>query len=197
MAPLPVISNVYRVAYHWTYLGQVAVNVTHVRDTAGTASTADCLAAVTGANSSDCWKGAIPGARIDQIAITPLDGVSASLFTTIGVSALWQGGTAGDAIPAAAILVKETTVGRGPAYRGRLFLPFTSEAAQADGKLLGTVAPNMQTGWDYFRTHLPTATAHPFEWVVASYKYANAHAVLACQVEGTLGTQRRRQSRLR
>ncbi len=193
MTPLPVIADVYRVALNWSNdtPGQSAENVMHFH---AVGSSAAAVGAVLDANVvNDMWKPVCSTSGVDSLSITPLDGSSATvLFTT--ESSNWTGETEGDWSPASAPVVAFSTGLRGRSYRGRLFLPFCAEGAISDGALTGALAADVQDAWIAFAGDLSvTAVSH----VVASYKHASATAVTAYTVASAIGTQRRRQTRVR
>jgi hypothetical protein len=194
--PLPVIPNVFRCAFNWVHsTGQKAENVMHVQDLAGGHTAHDAFLALDGTIPATVFGNCSSGASVTTITVTPLDGSTASsTFTT--TSPHWAGNTGGDMIPAAAQVVKLPTTLRGRSHRGRVFLPFIAETAQANGAADASVTATMTTQWNAWETAL---VAHSPSWsfVVASYKLATANAVGTILVEGELGTQRRRQSRNR
>ena len=131
--------------------------------------------------------------RLTTLVATPLDGTSASLSRTLPNSAPYIGGVAsGTSSPQVATLVKLQTDKRGKSHRGRIFLPFTAEGAQNDGKLDTTPLANLQTGWSSFVTDMGTAGE---ALVVASYRLESFEPVTQAIVESFFGTQRKRQPR--
>lgn len=193
MPPLPIISNVYRVAMHWIENGgQHAINVIHLQSSGVTALT---VANTLDANVTAAMWGTVANtAHVDYLDVIALDGSSGTVRKTTA-GAKWTGAATGEWTPQVATLIKETTGLRGRANRGRLYLPFTAEAQGFAGTVLAATVTSMQTAWTTFLTAMTTATTFP---VVASYK-APAHATIinAYAVEATQGTQRRRQSRNR
>lgn len=126
-------------------------------------------------------------------SITPLDGISATEEYGLEVPP-FVGGTTGDWVPAASVIVSLYTTKRGRSYRGRIFLPFIGEAAISDG-ILETPSPStLNDAWVDF---LSAMLAGGAPIVVASYKLAVATNVNATITQSFLGTQRRRQTRLR
>jgi hypothetical protein len=190
--PLPVIANVYRIALLWTSTsGQHAVNVFHVRKASSNA--AAVLTAVVAAVTQDMWASVSNSASITQVAITPLDGSSATLVTAVS-GTIWSGEQGGDFIPQGATLVSLRSSLRGARNRGRLFLPFLAESVQSNGALATSTRTLMQAGWNSFLT---TLTSSSTDLVVASYKFPGAQIVTGALVEQMIATQRRRMSRLR
>lgn len=213
MAPLPTITGVHRVALSWRAgaSGPYAANVMHFY---GASVDPDALKTAIDANvTAAMWVGMTSNTVCYQLTITPLDGTSAT--RTYAVSGTKWTGTAASVgtSPASAVVVSLKTNSRGRRYRGRIYLPFADETYIAGGSL--SVTPTAgQTAWDTFRAAMATAT---FPLHVASYGRSyhktGGHgapitytpvtwagfstAVTSCTVETVLGTQRRRQSRLR
>lgn len=193
MAPLPVIANTYRCALEWrdSATNQIAVNVIHVRqpstDAVGVAGAVDAAAAINTAYH------AVSTAKVEAIKVTPLDG-SSSTFTRTTTNAHWVGEQSGDFIPGTSVIMAWGSTRRGRSYRGRTFLPFLAEALQSDGAISDASALIVQDAWESLDGNLITAGA---ELVIASYKLAVATAVASFQVKSALGTQRRRQTRVR
>lgn len=213
MPPLPTIDGIHRVAFSWraSLSGPFAANVMHFH---GASSDPDgCKAAIDANVTSGMWPGVPTTCSVYQLAITPLDGSSATrLYPVTG--AKWAGtATASGISPASAVVVSLKTAKRGRRYRGRVYLPFIDESAIAGGSL--SVTPTAaQTAWDTFRSAMATSlwplhiasygrsfhksggkgapiTLTPVSWSAFS------EPVTSCGVEQVLGTQRRRQSRLR
>jgi hypothetical protein len=131
---------------------------------------------------------------IDTLAVTPLDGTSATLSSATGSSGKWAGSQTGDITPAVAVLIKLTTATRGRSRRGRVYLPFTSENVVSSGQVLATTVATMMVAWDAF---IAALTGSAIEWGVASYKEAAYHTLALATGELSAGTQRRRQTRVR
>jgi hypothetical protein len=188
--PLPIITSTYRLAAHWIHpAAGYAVNVFHFRSTGG-GDELDLGAAFNSNVASGQLDSVAEDAAVDLLEITKLDGFSA----TVEVSGTWTGGAAGDSpIPNAPALVKHVTGLRGPSFRGRTYLPFTSEEASEDG-LLTVDTSAMSSAWNTFRTNM---AADDWEFVIASYAIPVATPVTASLVEVPLATQKRRQDRLR
>lgn len=195
--PLPVIDHVYRCAFHWTADLQSATNVVHVStDTVGKTplEVFTCLDAHV---TAGMWGNATTDSAVVDVAITPLDGTTATADFPTGGVAKWSGVNGGEFVPQVAIIVKLATPTRGRSHRGRLFLPFTSEGSIARGSFDGAIAASMTTAWNAFALAIDTDATTPMNLVVASYKLASASAVDNIIVERVPGTQRRRQGRLR
>lgn len=192
MPALPVIADVYRVALNWTDSGQSAVNVMHILRSGATASV---IAASVDANvTTAMWGTVVNGASVNHLVVTPLDGAGAS-YTLNTTGAKWTGsGGVADPCVQCAVMIKLSTTLRGRSNRGRLYLPFTSEAVSGGGVIAAGTQTTVQNAWNAFLTAMVAAGSQP---VVASYLHATQHPVSAYTVELAMGTQRRRQSRLR
>lgn len=197
MPALPVINDVFRCALNWTDpTGQTATNVIHIRANFADPTPTLVMGALDSSARADMWDSATLSSAITDVAITPLDGVSATEHFTPATPAHWKGEQSGDFIPQVAVVVKLTTGERGRSHRGRVFVPFTCETVAANGSLGSSVQAAMLTAWENFQGNLEAYT-HPCQLDVASYKEANSLLVTGFFVEGVLGTQRRRQGRLR
>lgn len=190
---LPVITDTYRVFFKWSHAasGQSAGNVMHFRKTASNAGAVGAL--IDGNVTANMWNPTSSGASVTELHITPLDGSTATFIQTAS-GAKWTGGTTGDFIPGAAALVSLRTVRRGRSYRGRVYLPFVGESNQTNGALIAGSVTAVSTAWATFLNAMIAATC---PLVVASYRLASATDVASTVAETLLGTQRRRQSRLR
>jgi hypothetical protein len=213
MPPLPVITGIHRVALNWRVgaAGPTAANVMHF---SGASVDPTGLYNALGTHlTANMWIGIGTDTSIWQVAITPLDGTTATaIFAPTGPQ--WAGASApGDYIPSSAGIVSLRTLNRGRQYRGRLYTPFPLELLVQDGRWVGSLT-SIQTAWDSFRTGMTTAL---WPWQVASYGHSlhrtktpgggytltpvtwtpHATAVSASTFEVALATQRRRQSRLR
>jgi hypothetical protein len=213
MAPLPVIDGIHRVAFQWRIGagGQTAVNVMHFHgasvDPGGLRTAIDTNVTAT------MWTGIVSTAAVYQLTITPLDGASATqLFSVSGTK--WAGTITGsDFVPQAAAIVSLRTALRGRRNRGRIYLPFYSEQNIQNGTVFGTLTA-VQAAWDAFRAAMKTAS---WPLHIASYGHSLhrtrspgggyvltpvtwppvSNEVISSSYELNLGTQRRRQSRLR
>lgn len=194
--PLPVIDKVFRCTLRWTTGPQSAVNVIHIHGDSGTPTPADVFAALDANVDTGLWNTVVPGAVITQVDILPLDGVSGTTSFATGGPAKWSGNSAGDSIPAVAVLVKFGTGLRGPKHRGRIYLPFTSEGTVAGGNITTGQAAALGAQWQELQDDL-NANTPPFSIVIASYKHADFAKVTSFVGELECGTQRRRQQRLR
>jgi len=194
MPPLPIITNVWRVALEWLHsgTGQIAANVIHIR-TASTSASA-VAAAIAASFLNKMWTTVSSGASMHAMDLTRLDGSSASYHTT--VSGQNGQGSSGDFEPGSSTVVGLHTALRGRSHRGRVYLPFLAEGQASNGLLTTGQATTALLGWSYFVAHLPLQTPLCF-LVVASYKLSTATDVVTTPVLRGYGTQRRRQERVR
>lgn len=193
MAPLPVITNCYRVSLDWksSVSSQIAENVIHVVAAGSDApSVATAVDAAFAANQFTC---AASTASISTLHVTPLDGSSSTVVHNV-TNAHAAGEVTGDWVPNVAAVVSLQTAKRGRSYRGRVYIPFVGEGAVTDGALTSANPPALVTAWDAFRAALVADTMH---LVVASYKHSTAENVTSEYVLAACGTQRRRQERVR
>lgn len=193
MAALPVIANVYRTALIWSDgAGSDAVNVLHFRGAPGSA--AGLYTAIEANVTANMWAQTSSTTFIREVAITPLDGSTATLVNNPVTAAKWSGQSTSSGIPQSANIIKLRTAKRGASYRGRIFLPWVTETAQAFGILDSTSVTTQTATWVTFRTAVAAAG---YTLVVASYKLATAELVVTATSELYTGTQRRRQSQQR
>jgi len=197
MAALPTIDHVLRVALNWTSdSGQTAVNVMHFYSEEAGATPEQLATDLDAQATGSMWGCIVPSASVSDIAITPLDGSTATSHYTPATPAHWVGQNGTDFVPQVAAIIKLTTGLRGRSHRGRLFLPFIEEGAISNGLLLSATRSGVEGAWQDFGDHM-LATAHVWALGVASYKLATFEGASTITCEGVLGTQRRRQGRLR
>lgn len=193
MAPLPVITDVFRCAFKWSGTGQplTATNVIHVKK--GGATPAD-IAVILNANvTAAMWPFTSGNYAVKEIDITPLDGSGTTFpYVPATPAKFVGGGGAGDYIPSACNLMKFVTSKRGRSYRGRFYSPFLVEASQVNGILTGATVTACTTAWVTFVAALVSAGA-PLQ--VASYKLATSEPVVAVLCESYYASQRKRQKR--
>lgn len=197
MPHLPVIAHTFRVALTWTGAGgQDAVNVIHILDTTGTAVSSDIAVELDAAADPSMWNEVVPSASVTDIAVTPLDGVTATTHFVPATPGNWVGQNGTDFAPACAQVIKLGTGLRGRSHRGRVFVPFQNQLAYTDGLLSSGTASARSAAWSEFNADLETGT-HNLTMTVASYKLGTQQPVVSWTCELPLGTQRRRQGRLR
>lgn len=203
--PLPTIPRTFRCALKWLDpgSGQTWVNVIHIQAADTTTDTSGVWHDLDATVTAGMWGHTLTTTGMVQAAITPLGTGGATQFYSNSGAAKWRGAQAGDFVPAAAVIVKETTTLRGRKHRGRIFLGQPVEGIISNGTLQSSLQGTMTTAWQTFLAALPSASVSVNTLVVASYDRAHAGAgavatpVVGVSVEGTLGTQRRRQGRLR
>jgi hypothetical protein len=167
--------------------------VLHFGNTAGTNTSADLYNDLNTNVAVAMWDWVSTGAHVDTVAITPLDGTTATSTFTTGAPAKWTGQASGNApIPQQAGIIKLSTPLRGRSFSGRIFIPFVDESETSGGTLADVAAVN--TAWTTFATAMVTAG-----WAlsVASYKLALSTTVTNLLAESKSATQRRRMDRLR
>jgi hypothetical protein len=193
---LPVIADTVRIALNWVEsgTGQTAENVIHISGDGITAASA--AAEMETAWNATMTYPTVETARIQSLSITPLDGTSATLeHTTVGPN--WGGEFSGEFSPATSVIVSFGTATRGRSARGRFYYPFCAVSQLDDGMCSSAVVTNAEAAWVSFQASL---AAHVLPWfhVVASYKPPGAiHDINAYNIKPAVGTQRRRQGRIR
>lgn len=193
--PLPTIPDVYRCALTTRYglTGQYAVNVFHVRSVGGNVAEvmADLVVLVKNANSP--YRALMANsALLDNLAITPLFNDAATQVQTLGTDG--TGLLTGEGTINSPAIMTIRSARRGPANRGRQYLPFISEGAINAGSLL---AANVNTANTNLNTWIGLLAAQNLDIGVASYVNAEFSTHSTIEIEAQLGTQRRRQDRLR
>jgi hypothetical protein len=194
---LPVIPQVYRVTLLWVPHDGITVrNVLNVHDPTNFYNEAGIGASIGAqlGTVSHCFQCMPTAFSLPQCQVLALDGTSAGQTVTFSST---SGGGTGDTIPQASGVLKFHTGLRGQRNRGRLYIGPVSEGSQAAGLLDSTIQSNMTTAWSTVWSNLASLTA-PIIMGVASYKGAVFHALdVGPQMEGKLGTQRRRMQQLR
>lgn len=193
MPPLPVIADIFRTAIEWSNpngLGHAA-NVMHISGPGKTPT--QLMTSLEARVAAGMWSWVDSASTIDQVVITPLDGTSATVTFNTSGGAKWTGGSgAATGVPQASGIIKLQTGIRGRSNRGRLFLPWVAENEQSNGILQDVTAVN--TAWGNFANGLVT---DGFALGVASYLHSNWHQATNVSAENHLGTQRRRNDRIR
>ena len=140
------------------------------------------------------WEPVSGDGRVATVDILPLDGTSSTKTYTTPVSTEWTGQASGAIVPAVAGLVKLQTGLRGPANRGRLFLPWLGEGAIDSGLVSSGILSTWSSHWADFGTAMAAGGA---ALGVASYKHGTWHQATTIAVEHVCATQKRRQEQLR
>jgi hypothetical protein len=197
MPPLPTIANVYRCAVPWFGLSPAPVNVMHFRTT-DTSDVAEIVSAIGDAydaiTSGGPWHCLDNNFSATELAITPLDGVTAQSNQPLGTTMI--GSASGELIPSMAGVVSFATTQRGPRGRGRVYVGPITESQQDGGFLETTALTEMLTGWGQWHAAM-RAGSPSIDPVVASYVHADAHSIVSIRVDFVVGTQRRRLDALR
>lgn len=193
MTALPIIANVFRVAFNWAndVDGQISENVMHFRGPGLVA--VDLGPIIQAALQVHQWAPLPTTWGLDTLSVTALDGGSATVTYSLTGGHV-EGESTGDWSPASAAVVSLTTDQRGRSYRGRIFLGPCAESAINDGRLVLPLPAEMVTAWEAFNA---AAIADGLSHGVASYKHATFNEVLTYAVQAGIGTQRRRQTRVR
>lgn len=193
VAPLPVITDVFRVAFLWqsTDLPKSAVNVMHFEASGKTAS--QVATAIDAHVTAGMWFAQNSHAAVTELDVTPLDGSGTTFTFATASAAKWKGGSSTfDVNPQVAAVVKMVTAKRGRSYRGRVFLPWVAENRVTNGAFDPTDLAAVNALWATFLTDMNTASVHP---VIASYLHATSERVTGVSFEARTATQRRRQNR--
>ena len=195
MSPLPIISNVYRIAVDFQPLSGIQpVCVHHVRTT--TADVAEIGAAWWAAAPDGLYGPMLAGHEPQSISIIPLDGATATRVVARpgGANDLCLG--TGQSMPQVAALVSMRTVVRGPRGRGRQYVGPLVEQAQDQGVMESTTRANLETAWVNFLSELALGDP-PLTLGVASYTHEEFQPLESITVDTITATQRRRQDQLR
>lgn len=204
---LPVLSGVHRVAIN-RQPGH-ALGSTNVMHFFSAVLTSDqVVTALNGAVKPAMFTPVRAELTTVEVVATELDGLSPTVGQTF-TGGNWLGtGTGHSQIAPCAVITLKTTQ-RGRRHTGRVFLGSLTEEATEDGGLVPAVLAGLQAAWTTF---IADATAAGIPLHVASYGHtqdpddpndnrpsypAGSLPVMTCQVQSILGTQRRRQSRLR
>jgi hypothetical protein len=198
MAPLPTITDVFRVTFdHDALNGVKTANVLHIR--APSADEADVGGAI-----DDYLESGSPNAATKMFAVVntsrtchnlvimKLDGLSPGF--TFALTTPTIGAASGQEVPAAAALVSTKTAVRGARGRGRTYVGPCCEDVMSAGAVDATPKSNMSTGWLGFATAMDSAG---YEWGIASYVLADFHPIVTIDIESPLATMARRQNQLR
>lgn len=189
--PLPVIASVSRVAFNWVsdVNAWTAENVMHF--STDTLTSSQLATQLNIAASTNMFAGISNDMHCSTCSITPLNGTAATQDFALSD---WNGAQLGQAVPAAAHVITLRTGIRGRSHRGRIYLPGVAEDVMDNGLILGASNDSAQAAWTTFLTDIAAAGAN---LVVASYTLETADDVTTVHAQQVVGTQRRRQSRLR
>jgi hypothetical protein len=204
---LPLLPTTFRVALnHLATASPTFTNVIHVQS--ATLTPAQVLAALDGAAVPGMFDCVPTSIGTHTAVVTKLDNATPS-FEGALANAGWDGAGGAESSPASSAVVTFKTSQRGKRHTGRIFIGYVAEDKMANGSLDPTSQATMQGAWTAFVANAATAGV---PLVVASYGHdgapppprptrpafaASAVTVNTASVSSTLGTQRRRQSRLR
>jgi hypothetical protein len=187
--PLPIIQDVYRVTFNWTGT-ESDINVKSVQHFKTAQIAADLVTDLGAAVQANQFGYTEDSCEANTCDVIRLDGTAATSHHNL---ANWTGtGGALDTVPSLGPLVLGSTGLRGPANRGRLFLPSVAEAVMSNGLLDAANATAMTTAWTGFLNALDAVAV---EWGVASYQHATFVQYTAVTVPRKLGIIRRRRNR--
>lgn len=202
---LPILTGVFRCAItHGGPEHQGSTNVIHVLSNSLTPI--QVVTALNGAAAPNIFMPMHTGATPVSVVVTKLDGASPTAEGALD-NPNWLGTSSADTEPGVAVVVTLKTDARGKRNTGRVFIGPVGEDQVANGFLIPATATGMQTAWTTFIANL-TSAGIPLQ--VASYGYnpippdperpsfaAANHPVQFATVQPVLGSQRRRQQRLR
>lgn len=195
MAPLPTIGNVVRCDLQWRAVAGVPSHSTFHILTSSTDLEQIALDIGSAFDDGDqCWDFHYTmSASINDILLTPLDGVTAGQQLPLGTTLNGQG--AGGVLPAAAAVLSFRTNQRGPRGRGRIYIGPLGENDVEDGLVSSTIRNGTVTAWQDFNTSL-AASSTAGSLCVASYTHATASGVTSIGMRLPMGTVRHRQDQL-
>lgn len=187
MTTLPVVTDGFRSTIKWqSFLtGRIDENVMAWVGSPG--SEADLSAKITGNLTASCLTSTSSDFTLIEVDVIKLDGTSGTRTFPIASGIQGQGG--GDYAPQVATLIHLGTGLRGPARRGRVYLPGCAENAQTAGTITSSLVTSMQTAWDAFLTNMAT---DGYGWGVLSIVNADIALVTDVVVRPRVATQRRR-----
>lgn len=193
--PLPIATDTFQTRLIWTSASapRPATNTLYFLDTAGGQTEANLWTDLDSSVTANMWD-TVGGTttKVNQVRNTRLNGVAAGVLHT-PAGAKWASGSTGDPILQGAVVVSGMTAVRGPGGRGRVFLPWTAEGAQAAGVVTPGNLANVQTGWTAFLASMVAAGWQP---VILNYvlppTVSQVHSVTAYVARPSLRTQRRR-----
>jgi len=191
--PLPTIADTFRVAFEWTLQGgsRTATNVMHYLAPNKTES--EVFNALQDNVTDDMWNTLPDIAQCLEVVVTKLDGTpDGRVFPTNLATGAWAGSGGAQFIPQGCTLVKLATGATGRSGRGRIYLPWITEASQFSGLVDDLKRTAAQAAWIAFSNAM---IADGIALAVASYKNDTAAQVLALTVESSIATQRRRHIR--
>jgi len=174
MPPLPVIPDVFRVVLEWNAHGGVSpVNVLHFF--ADGATSAQVAGVIADHITSDMFSVVGQDFTLDTIAITPLDGSTATTHHSLGVGVAGQ--ATGQAMLNMAACLNFGTTQRGSRGRGRVFLgPITESVNTGENNWDGAQRTDLRNDWAAFITACGTDSPSVVLGV-ASYAHGDFHII--------------------
>lgn len=191
MAPLPTITNLFRVEFIWNGTPITPVNVLHFESVAS----ADVRAIALKLGSTYPGAGGKPfqilhgNYSCSSVLITPLDGHTAGTVQPLGVTI--NGATSGDMILNDACCVSFQTAQRGPRGRGRTFIGPIAESSQGNGVISSAEATAVLNGWTTWHSAM-RATPTPLSPSIASYVHSDYNPIVGVRVNSKVSSQIRR-----
>lgn len=184
---LPVIPDVSRCAIEWqtSGAGASAVSVLHIWSSTIT----DPYAVGTLLETlipNNCFLFTSDDAHATQVTVTPLDGISASGVVPLTT---WDGQATGEVVPQLSAMLQMHTIERGPARRGRMFMPYLTETVMDEGRCDETLRATCAAAWEDFQDALVAVDAG---FTVASYKNEDHSGVVNFAVGSAPGRIKRR-----
>lgn len=189
--PLPVIPYVFQCRLIWSssQAPRNASNNLYFKDLAGTAAEVDVFNALDASVTDTMWSQTAGNAKVSQVIVTKLDGLSAGVIFPTGGPTRWTA-QGGDIILQGCQVVTIRTLTGGRSFRGRIYLPWVGESEQTNGMFdAAGIASVQQPAWDTFRAAMETANMSP---VVVSPLLVDDTQVAAYVCRGNVTTQRRR-----
>lgn len=193
--PLPVISDTYRAVLKWrtSTQGDTAQTVLHFVEGTG-ALPSEVWTTIDAHLTNAMFNCMSATGHLVSLTVIPLDGTTAG-FEYVPADKHGLGGD--DYIPGTAFVVKHLTGFRGPAKRGRSFLPFLAENEQSDGLVPTDAVTTVTDAWTTFRNACAADAVTPIFFSIASYQHGTVELVTASLCESPTATRLRRQQRVR
>lgn len=169
--------------------GRKAYNTFHVKCTAGTTA-ADVAAAVTAGPGNDALGPVSGHAAVREITVrNQFDETDAAVVAT-GLTGWTGGGGTGDYTPGMCAVLRSHTATAGRSGRGRMFLPFMTEAAVLKGRLTGDAATLTAPAWETWFGAL-SAGDHNIRHTVWSEVNGTGHVVTSESLNPRPGWRRK------
>jgi hypothetical protein len=151
---LPVIADTFQVRLNWHNANapRDAANNLYFFDSVGGQTPTNLNTDINAAVTQAMWGVISSDASVNSLLITDLSGSDAGVAFSQAAAAKWTGGGASECVLQASAVVSIKSLFRGPAGRGRVYLPWVAEASQANGALVGSGYTSMQAAWNAFQT---------------------------------------------